>query len=147
MLKKSLSIVFMFILVFAFAALAGAQEKKEMKEMKGQKEMMADMTTITGTLVDMKCYAGMGVKTNDHGDMKNCGAMCAQGGIPVGIVDESGHVYILGVPSSAYASLVGQELRLGGMAGKYAKDLFIPKTLEVKEDGKWVEKKLPKTMM
>jgi len=121
--------------VFAVAVMLNAQDKP-----------MAKPETISGTLVDLKCYAAGGFLTNDHGDMKGCGAMCATGGLPVGVVDATKKVHVLGVPAPAYASLVGQEVRFTGMHGKNA-DIFIPEKLEVKEDGKWVEKKLPKTMM
>ena len=130
MFQKGLSLF--IILVMAGAAFAGKGSKKT--------------TTITGVLVDLKCYSATGVKTNDHGDMKNCGAMCAQGGLPLGLVDAKGNVVILGVPSPAYAKLVGKALRLTGKYGKHAK-MFIPEALEIKENGKWVKKKLPRTMM
>jgi hypothetical protein len=64
----------------------------------------------------------------------------------VGVVDAEKKVHLLGVPSPAYASYVGQEVRFTGTHGKHA-EVFIPEKLEVKENGKWVEKKLPKTMM
>ena len=121
--------------VFSIAVISQAQDKA-----------MAKAETISGTLVDLKCYAAGGFLTNDHGDMKGCGAMCATGGLPVGVVDANKKVHFLGVPAPAYAGLVGQEVRFTGMHGKNA-DVFIPEKLEVKEDGKWVEKKLPKTMM
>lgn len=121
--------------MFAILAPLNAQDKP-----------MAKAETITGTLVDLKCYASGGFLTNDHGEMKGCGAMCATGGLPVGVVDANKKVHFLGVPAPAYASFVGQEVRLSGMRGKNA-DVFIPEKLEVKENGKWVEKKLPKTMM
>ena len=101
---------------------------------------------ISGTLVDLKCYAAAGFTTNDHGNMKGCGAACASGGLPVGLVDANKKVHFLAVSAPAYASLVGQELRFTGAQGKNA-EVFIPEKLEVKENGKWVEKKLPKTMM
>ena len=68
------------------------------------------------------------------------------GGNPVALVDANKKVHILGVSAPAYASYVGQELRFTGTHGKFA-DVFMPEKLEVKEDGKWVEKKLPKGMM
>ncbi|RMD92147.1 MAG: hypothetical protein D6814_17350 [Calditrichaeota bacterium] len=135
MFKKALSASLALVLVFSMAtfSFSGGGKKAKVK-------------TISGTLVDLKCYAAMGVKTNDHGDMKNCGSMCAQGGLPLGIVDAKGNVYNLAVPSPAYAKYVGKELRLTGTYGKFA-NLFMPKEMEVKENGKWVKKKLPKTMM
>ena len=102
--------------------------------------------TVTGTLVDYVCYAKAGLTTNDHGDMKNCGTMCAQGGLPVGVVSKDKAV-VLAAPAPGYAKYVGKEVRISGMWGKHDKNVFLPQKLEVKENGKWVEKKLPKTMM
>lgn len=106
-----------------------------------------DKTTVTGTLVDSACYSKGGFLTNDHGDMANCGTMCAKGGIPVAVVDKDKNVYLLAAPAPGYADYVGMQVRIVGTQGKHAKEAFIPEKLEVKEDGKWVEKKLPKTMM
>lgn len=135
-MRKLTSILVVLILLSSLAVFLFAQEKKE-----EQKSM-----TVTGTLVDLSCYAKMGALTNDHGSMENCGTMCARGGLPVAIVDKDKKVHFLAVPAPAYADYVGEELRLTGMAGKNAA-VFIPKKFELKEDGKWVEKKLPKTMM
>lgn len=132
--------------------LASAQDKDDMKKMKkddmkmsSMGEMQKDMV-ISGTLVDLKCYSSGGYLTNDHGGMKDCGTMCAKAGLPVGLVEANKTVHILGVPAADYADLVGKELRLTGMNGKYA-DVFIPTKMEIKENGKWMEKKLPKDMM
>jgi hypothetical protein len=136
MRKNSIVVLAVALLaMFMVAALLYAQEKSAAKP-----EM------ISGTLVDLKCYAAGGFLTNDHGDMKGCGAMCATGGLPVGGVDAQKKVHFLGVPAPAYASFVGKEVRFTGMHSQNA-DVVIPEKLEVKEDGKWVEKKLPKTMM
>ncbi len=133
MLKKAFTLM---VSAAIFAALSGlALAGGKMKT-----------TTVSGTLVDLKCYAATGVMTNDHGDMKECGSMCAEGGLPLGLVDEKGNVVFLGVPSPAYSKLVGKELRLTGSYGKHSK-VFIPKAMEMKVDGKWQKAKLPKTMM
>jgi hypothetical protein len=138
-MRRSSFVVFAVTLltICALAIILYAQEKKA--EQKSE--------TISGTLVDLACYAKGGFKTNDHGDMTGCGAACAAGGLPVGLLDANHKVHFLGVPATAYSQYVGKELRLTGMHGKYASEVFIPEKLEVKEDGKWSEKKLPKTMM
>lgn len=110
-----------------------------------QEQAKAGAETISGTLVDLKCYAAAGLATNDHGEMKGCGAACARGGLPVALLDASKKVHVLAVPAPAYADFVGQELRLTGTHAKNA-GVFIPEKMEVKENGKWVEKKLPRTM-
>ncbi len=52
--------------------------------------------TIEGTLVDSKCYLGMGEKDDDHGTMAACGAMCLTQGQPAGLVttDETFHILV-----------------------------------------------------
>jgi len=132
---RKLSVVVLFAVMAFGAMLLSAQDKE-----------MAKSESLTGTLVDVKCYAAGGFMTNDHGTMKGCGAACATGGLPVGLVDANKKVHLLAVPAPAYASYVGMELRLTGMHAKNA-DVFIPEKLEVKEGDKWMEKKLPKTMM
>ncbi|NIR47098.1 hypothetical protein GWO43_01220 [candidate division KSB1 bacterium] len=135
MKKTSVVLIAFVLLTFcAFALFLNAQEKKE------------EPKQIAGTLVDLACYAKAGYLTNDHGDMKNCGTMCASGGLPVALVDVDKNVHFLAVPAPGYAEYVGQEVRLTGNHGKHA-DAFIPTKLEVKKDGEWVEKKLPRTMM
>jgi hypothetical protein len=124
------------LLISASVFMLSAQEKKA----------AAKSMSITGTLVDLACYAKVGLATNDHGDMKNCGTACAKGGLPVGLLDADKKVHFLGVSAPAYAEYVGKELRLTGMHCQHA-DVFIPEKLEMKEGDKWVEKKLPKTMM
>ena len=41
---------------------------------------------------------------------------------------------------------MAKEVRMHGMFGKYAK-VFIPDKIEIKENGKWIEKDVPGTMM
>ena len=140
-MRRSSIILFVGILL-AVASLTLALYAQEKKA-----EQKPAAMTISGTLVDLACYAKVGVTTNDHGSAKDCGAMCAKGGLPVGLLDADKKVHLLGVPAAAYADYVGKELRLTGMNGKHAAEVFIPEKLEVKEGDKWVEKKLPKTMM
>ena len=116
----------------------------------GDKKMMKS-STLTGTLVDSKCYATGGFLTDDHKDMKGntlpkCGTACASMGIPVAVVDGENNVYVLAVSASGMAKYMAKEVRLKGMFGKYA-NVFIPQELEVKENGKWVKKDLPGSMM
>ncbi len=108
-------------------------------------------TTIEGTLVDMKCYSTGGFVTNDHKDAKgntlaNCATACASMGIPVGVLDAEENVHVIAGPAQGYANWMAKEVKMYGSFGKYAK-VFIPNKIEVKEDGKWVEKDVPGTMM
>ncbi len=121
--------------LFAMLALSFAQEKAAAKP-----------ETITGTLVDLKCYAAGSFTTNDHGSMKGCGTACAKGGNPVGLLDANKKVHFLGVAAPEYADWVGMELRLTGKHNNAA-NIFLPEKVEAKEEGKWVEKKAAKGMM
>lgn len=117
----------------------------------GDKQEMMKSETIEGTLVDSKCYAMGGFLTNDHMNMKgdkmpSCATACASMGLPVALVTADKKVHILAVPAKEYAQWMAMELRLTGMQGKNA-DVFIPEKLEVKENGNWVAKDLPGTMM
>ncbi|NIV72778.1 MAG: hypothetical protein GWN16_10970 [Calditrichae bacterium] len=106
--------------------------------------------TVEGTLVDSKCYSMGAFLTDAHTvkgkKMPGCATACASMGIPVAIVDEDENVHILAVPAQEYAKWMASEIRVKGMYGKHA-DVLIPQKLEIKEDGKWVEKELPGTMM
>lgn len=136
-MRKSSVLVLTFTvlaLVAMFASLS-AQEKA-----------VAKSETLTGTLVDLKCYAAGGFLTNDHGSMKGCGTACAKGGNPVALVDANKKVHFLAVAAPEYADWVGAELRLTGKHAANA-DVFLPEKVEAKEDGKWVEKKAAKGMM
>lgn len=137
-MKKRTLGLFVLVLLVAFAStfVLFAQEKKADDK----------SATVTGTLVDLTCYAKAGFLTNDHGGMKNCGSMCAKGGLPVGVVDSEENVHLLAAPSPGYADYIGEEVKITGQPGKHA-DVLIPETLEIKEGDKWVKKELPKTMM
>ena len=51
-----------------------------------------DSTTVTGEILDMKCYTGSGKHGDDH---KECAAKCIKGGSPMGILTDDGKVYLL----------------------------------------------------
>src|SRR5512145_2399999 len=119
-MRKSSVLVLTFTvlaLVAMFASLS-AQEKA-----------VAKSETLTGTLVDLKCYAAGGFLTNDHGSMKGCGTACAKGGNPVALVDANKKVHFLAVAAPDYADWVGAELRL---TGKHAANagVFLPDKVE-----------------
>ncbi len=134
---RSVFFVLIVMMVSVSALFLFAQEKKEKPK----------TAVIEGTLVDLKCYAAGGYLTNDHGEMDNCGTMCAKGGLPVAIVDKDKNVHFLAVSAPGYADWVGAHMRLTGMHGKNAQAAFIPKKIEMKDGDKWVEKKVAKTMM
>lgn len=98
---------------------------------------------VEGTLVDGKCYLGMGAKGNDHGDIPGCGEACAKMGIPTGVLTADGKYYTLVIPATQVAKYVGQTVRVEGMVKG---ESLIAKALEVKEGGSWKKVKLG-TMM
>ncbi len=135
MRRYSLLLIAAVLALASMATILSAQDKAAAKS-----------ETITGTLVDLKCYAAGGFLTNDHGGMKGCGAACAKGGNPVGLVEANKKVHFLGVASPDYADWVGMELRLTGKHNATA-NIFLPDKVEANVDGKWVEKKAAKGMM
>jgi len=118
----------------------------------------SDEITVTGTLIDTKCY-GMNhdntenehtvpMKDGSMGKMPNCATACAQMGIPVGLLEKGkkdGKVYIIVAPAGQLAEHAAKDARITG-------DLaypggILPKKIEVKnDDGTWEEVQIA-TMM
>lgn len=48
--------------------------------------------TVKGEIVDLACYMGAGEKGVSH---KQCAVKCAKMGVPFGILDEKGDVYLI----------------------------------------------------
>ena len=48
--------------------------------------------TVTGEILDMKCYMTSGAHGQGH---KDCAVMCIKGGAPMGILADDGKVYLL----------------------------------------------------
>ncbi len=73
--------------------------------------------TVTGEIVDLACYIGMGGKGAMH---KPCAAKCAAMGQPVGVLAADGKLYLLvadHIDSSAYEKarkLAGEEVEIKG---------------------------------
>ncbi len=113
--------------------------------------------TVTGTLIDTKCY-GMNhdnvenahyvKKDGEKMKMPNCATACANMGIPAGLLEDGkkdGDVYVLITPSNAVADHMAKEARVTGELA-YAGGI-IPSKIEVKnDDGKWEKVKVA-TMM
>ena len=51
-----------------------------------------DTKTVTGEILDMKCYMASGAHGDGH---KQCAATCINGGAPMGILTDDGKVYLL----------------------------------------------------
>ncbi len=65
--------------------------------------------TVTGTLIDTKCYSmdarNKGVHhVTPHGEMKGCAKIYAGLGIPVAVVTSKGEVWMLVTPSKDLAA-------------------------------------------
>ena len=126
------------------ASAAGAQEKKAGGEMK------STTVTLTGTVVDTKCYAMSADNiTDQHGDMPGCAAACANMGVPVGIVKDGkkgDSAVILLAPAKSFASVMGKTVRVNGTS-TFNGAAIIPDKVEVKDDkGNWSPIKV-KSMM
>ncbi|MBI3049975.1 MAG: hypothetical protein HYY76_16875 [Acidobacteria bacterium] len=96
-------------------------------------------TTYEGTLVDSKCYLGMGEADNDHGAMKACGTMCLRGGTPAGLLTKDKQFHALIAPSTSLADYVGQQIRVVGSLHNGA---ILAKSVQVNKGGRWEEVKL-----
>jgi hypothetical protein len=52
----------------------------------------SEILTVNGEVLDMACYLSEGVQGPDHAD---CAMTCIESGLPVGIKDKDGKVYLL----------------------------------------------------
>ena len=77
LLKKIAEISFPVLL---FITLASFIDKK------------VETKTVTGEILDMKCYMTSGAHGENH---KDCAAMCIKGGAPMGILVDDSKVYLL----------------------------------------------------
>ena len=131
----------------ALAAVAGLSvaEKKE----EGMKKMKA--TTVSGTLIDTKCYGMMPSNiANDHetpkGTMPKCAAACASMGIPVAVLTDDGDVIVLVAPAASFADHMAHTIKVTGMKVFDGSSMIVDKAEVRGKDGKWSEVKIA-TMM
>lgn len=109
-----------------------------------------DDVTVSGKLIDTKCYGMNHVNhDNDHvapgkdGEMMTlpkCATICANLGIPVGLLEggkKDAKVYVLVLPAGALAEHQSKEARVTGMP--VFDGGIIPSKIEVKDDGKWID--------
>ncbi len=83
--------MFAFAAILATATLSHAQDMKDMKPMSMSKDTSDKSTTVQGEVIDMACYMTKGQHGAEHAD---CAQMCIDNGLPVGILDKDGHVYL-----------------------------------------------------
>lgn len=50
-----------------------------------------EMASVTGEVIDITCYIAGGMKGEEH---RMCAQVCADAGLPLGILSEDGHVYM-----------------------------------------------------
>ncbi len=128
----------------AISSISSAQEKMSMASSKGR-------TTVSGTLIDTKCYSmNRKNKGNDHitemGEMKGCGTLCANLGIPVGVLTASNTVWVLVTPSKDLATSIGSMARVAGTP-VYGGHSIRPDKIEVKDaSGQWTAIKISMPM-
>ncbi len=92
--------------------------------------------TITGTLVDTQCYIAKGSTGNKHGDMDDCGTMCARAGIPVAVLSANNKLTFVAAPAPKFADAVGSKVEVTGMLKGGA---IVPEKFKYEKGGKWVD--------
>ena len=50
-----------------------------------------ETATVTGEVIDITCYIAGGMKGDDH---RMCAQVCADAGLPLGILGTDGHIYM-----------------------------------------------------
>lgn len=85
-------LVLAFVFLFSSAFAQMSQPKKEEPKKEAMKmEMGPKEMTVTGEVVDLACYIKMGARGAGH---KECATECANAGIPLGIVDAKGEIFL-----------------------------------------------------
>lgn len=81
-----------------------------------------EAVTVQGEIVDLACYMSKGSKGTQH---RACAQMCAKKGVPIGVLTDSGEVYLLvddhedPEPYEAARKLAGDRAEVSGK--KFAK--------------------------
>ena len=105
------------------------------------------MITVEGKLIDTKCY-GMDDMNIDNThkvpgkedkmlDMPSCATACVNMGIPVGLLQKDGSVFMLVTPSNQLAEHMAKHARVTG--NKVFDGGIIPEKIEVKDGDEWKE--------
>jgi len=115
---------------------------------------IGETVTVTGTLVDTKCYGMMpkANKGNEHVVMKdgkkakmpNCATACANMGIPAAVATDDGETLTIIAPAGQLADHMAKEAKITGTIA--FEGGLIPEKVEVKDGRKWTEVSL-QTMM
>jgi len=88
-----------------------------------------EAVTVKGEIVDLACYLPRGEKGRGPAH-EECAQMCAQGGAPLGVLDDAGHVLLLledhekPAPykdakklAGGHAEITGKKVDRGGLPG------------------------------
>jgi hypothetical protein len=73
--------------------------------------------TVKGEIVDMACYMAKGLRGPSH---KACAQLCARKGVPIGVLTDDGHLYLLledhndTDPYDAAKKLAGERAEISG---------------------------------
>ena len=119
--------------------------KAQKADKKGEEMAMMKPVTITGTLIDTKCYSMMPAanKPNDHmtekGKMVACATACANMGIPVGVLQDDGNVIVLLAPAASFSAYMAQTVRVTGTKAIDGHGLIVQKAEAKNAKGKWEE--------
>jgi len=76
-----------------------------------------DAITVKGEIVDLACYLSKGSKGKRH---KTCAELCAKKGLPLGVLNDAGDVYLLiedhddPAPYDAAKGLAGEQAEVTG---------------------------------
>lgn len=76
-----------------------------------------EAATVSGEVVDLACYLSKGSKGKRH---KQCAQLCAKKGLPIGVLTDSGDVYLLiedhddPAPYEAAKELAGERATVSG---------------------------------
>ncbi|MEO8604979.1 MAG: hypothetical protein ABI629_20595 [bacterium] len=81
-----------------------------------------ETVSVTGEVVDLSCYLSQGSKGKRH---KQCAELCAKKGLPIGVLTDSGDLYLLiedhdsPEPYGAAKGFAGERITVSGK--KFAK--------------------------
>jgi len=100
--------------------------------------------SLTGQLVDSRCYVKMGATGGDHDE---CAVQCLKDGIPAALLVDGGkEVYFIVAPAMGFAPYANKTVRLTGKVDEKA-HAIAPTKIEIKKGDTWTEGKIPKSMM
>ena len=114
-----------FLVILMTCVFLNAQD--ELKEQK-PKDVL-----IEGEVIELTCFTSRGAMGEGH---KSCAMRCLNRGIPAGILDKDGNVFVILGPSPGYAPYAAQTIRLNG---QLEDGRISPKKMEVIKGKIWQE--------